>query len=154
MKITVRDQGNMCFEAEAESGSFTINCPQISPVEYFLGGIITCSATDMIQMPKKQGFEVENLEISGDALRNDQMPKKFNKLYLIYSFNSLAQDDMALKWVMASLETYCSTINTIRDSVKISYSVVHNGTIIADHKELISGGGNSTDFGDIGGCPA
>lgn len=154
MRVVVKDQGNMVFEAQTEKGSFTINAPQISPLEYFLGGLITCSATDMIVMPKKQGYEVENLEICGDVIRNETMPRKFNKLHLSYTFDSLAQDDLAIKWVMASLETYCSTVNTIRDSVKISYSVTHNGREIADHKELISGGGSNLNIGDIGGCPA
>lgn len=154
MKITVSHQEEMKFECQTERGSFVINCPEVSPIEYFLGSIITCSATDMILMPKNQGHEVTNLSVEGDGVRNEDHPKKFNTLHLIYSFDSDADDTIAARWVMASLETYCSTINTIRDSVKISYTIVHNGKTIRENENMISGGGSSLDMGDIGGCPS
>lgn len=154
MKVTVSHQDAMKFEAKTEKGSFVINCPEITPMEYFLGGIVACSATDMIMMPKQQGFEVRNLVIDSDAVRNEDFPKKFNTLHLDYSFDSDADDTVAARWVMASLETYCSTINTIRDSVKISYSITHNANKIRDNETMISGGGSTAAFGDIGGCPA
>ncbi len=61
---------------------------------------------------------------------------------------------MASRWVMASLETYCSTINTIRDTTEISYSVVHNGDVICENEKMISGGGTKIDLGKIESCPS
>ena len=52
MKISVSHQEGMKFEAKTEKSSFIIDCPVISPVEYFLSGVITCSATDIIMIPK------------------------------------------------------------------------------------------------------
>ena len=60
---------------------------------------------------------------------------------------------MAARFVMASLETYCSTINTIRDSVKISYTIIHNGKTIRENESMISGGGAKIDMGTIESCP-
>lgn len=154
MKVTITHQDAMKFEAKTEKGSFVINCPEITPVEYFLSGIITCSATDMILLPKNQGFTVTNLSVDGDAERNDDHPRKFNTLHLDYRFDSDADDTMAARWVMASLETYCSTINTIRDSVKISYSITHNGLTIRENEAMISGGGSGIDLGEIESCPS
>lgn len=154
MKVTVSHQDAMKFECKTEKGSFVIDCPEFSPIEYFLSSTITCSATDLILMPKNQGYEVTNLSVEGDGVRNEDHPRKFNTLHLDYSFDSDADDTTAARWVMASLETYCSTINTIRDSVKISYSIVHNGKTIREHETLISGGGSNIDMGDIGGCPS
>lgn len=154
MKVTVSHQDAMRFECKTEKGSFVIDCPQISPVEYFLSGLITCSASDIIMIPKSQGYEVSNLSVAGDAVRNESAPRKFNELHLEYRFDSDADDTTAARWVMASLETYCSTINTVRDSVRISYTIVHNGATIRDHATMISGGGSSVDFGEIGGCPS
>jgi len=152
MKVTISHQDEMRFEAKTEKSSFIIDCPVISPVEYFLSGIITCSASDMIAIPKSQGKKVTNLVIDGDVVRNDDHPRKFNTLDLIYRFDSDADDTTALHWVMASLETYCSTINTVRDSVKISYSIMHNGTMIRENEMMISGGGTAVDFGEIESC--
>lgn len=154
MKVTITHKDAMQFEAKTEKSSFIIDCPVITPVEYFLSGIITCSATDMILLPKNQGFAVTDLSIDGDAVRNDDHPRKFNTLHLDYSFNSDADDTMAARWVMASLETYCSTVNTIRDSVKISYSIRHNGKMIRENEEMISGGGSGIDLGEIESCPS
>lgn len=152
MKVTVSHLNGMKFEAKTEKSSFIIDCPIISPVEYFLAGIITCSATDMVLLPKNQGKTVSDLIIDGEVVRNEEQPRKFNLLHLTYKFNSDADDITASRWVMASLETYCSTINTIRDTTEISYSIVHNGNIICENEKMISGGGSKIDFGNIESC--
>ena len=154
MKVTISHLNEMKFEAKTDKSSFIIDCPQITPIEYFLAGIISCSATDMVLMPKNQNKTVSNLVIDGDALRNEDFPKKFNTLHLDYRFDSDADDIMAARWVMASLETYCSTINTIRDSVAVSYSVTHNGKKIKYNEKIISGGGFKIDMGKIERCPS
>lgn len=154
MKITVSHQDAMRFEAKTEKGSFIIDCPQISPIKYFLSGIIACSATDIIMLPQKQGCEVTNLQVDGEVVRNESAPRKFNSLHLEYRFDSDGDDTLAARWVMASLETYCSTINTIRDSVVITYTIKHNGKLIRENEKMISGGGSSVDFGSLQGCNA
>lgn len=154
MKITVSHQDAMRFEAKTEKSSFIIDCPQISPIEYFLSGIITCSATDIVMLPKQQGYEVTNLQVDGEVVRNEEAPKKFNSLHLEYRFDSNADDTLAARWVMASLETYCSTINTIRDTTAITYTIKHNGKTIRENEKMISGGGSAVDFGTLQGCNA
>lgn len=154
MKVSITHQDGMKFEAKTAKSSFIIDCPVISPVEYFLAGIITCSATDIILIPKNQGKTVTDLVVDGEVVRNETHPCKFNTLHLTYSFNSDGDDVIAARWVMASLETYCSTINTIRDTTKITYSITHNGKLIRENEEMISGGGSNIDMGDIQGCPA
>ncbi len=154
MQVRISHQEGMTFKAKTEKSEFIIDCPTISPVEYFLSGIICCSATDMVLLPKNQGYEVSDLEVNGEVVRNEDHPRKFNTLHLGYTFTSSADEDTAAKWVMASVETYCSTINTIRDSVKISYSITYNGKKIRDHVEMISGGGSAIDLGEIDACGA
>jgi len=154
MKITVSHLDSMRFEAKTDKSSFIIDCPQISPIEYFLSGIIGCSATDIVMLPKQQGFEVTNLQVEGEVVRNESAPKKFNSLHLEYRFDSNADDTLAARWVMASLETYCSTINTIRDTTTITYTIIHNGNTIRENETMISGGGSAVDFGSLQGCNA
>lgn len=154
MKVTITHQDAMKFEAKTAKSSFVIDCPIISPIEYFLSGIITCSATDIVLIPKNQGKTVTDLVVDGEVMRNEAHPCKFNTLHLTYNFNSDADDITAGRWVMASLETYCSTINTIRDTTKITYSITHNGNLIKENEEMISGGGSSIDMGKIESCPS
>lgn len=154
MKVSIAHLDGMKFEAKTAKGSFIIDCPVISPIEYFLAGIINCTATDIILIPKNQDKTVTNLVVDGEVNRNEAHPCKFNNLHLTYSFNSDADDIAAGRWVMASLETYCSTINTIRDTTKITYSVTHNGNLIKENEEMISGGGSNIDMGEIQSCPS
>ncbi len=154
MKVSIYHQDGMKFEAKTAKSSFIIDCPVISPIEYFLSGIITCSATDIILIPKNQGKTVTDLVVDGEVMRNEAQPCKFNTLHLTYSFNSDGDDVTAGRWVMASLETYCSTINTIRDTTDITYSITHNGVVIKENEEMISGGGSSIDMGEIEACPS
>jgi len=154
VKITITHQDAMKFEAKTTKSSFIIDCPTISPIEYFLSGIITCSATDIILIPKNQGKTVTNLVVDGEVLRAESHPCKFDTLHLTYSFDSDADDITASRWVMASVETYCSTINTIRDTTKITYDITHNGTLIKENQEMISGGGSNIDMGTIEACPS
>lgn len=154
MKVTITHQDGMKFEAKTPKSSFIIDCPVISPIDYFLSGIITCSATDIILMPKNQGKTVTNLVVDGEVVRAEPHPAKFETLHLTYSFDSDADDVTAARWAMASLETYCSTINTIRDTTKITYSITHNGNLIKENEEMISGGGSSIDMGEIESCPS
>jgi len=153
MKINVSHQSGMKFEAKTEKSSFVIDCPVISPLEYFLAGLITCSASDVVLLPQNQGKKISNLKVEGEVVRNETQPRKFNELYLTYSFDSDADDITAARWVMASLETYCSTVNTIRDTTAISYTIIHNGKTIRENEKMISGGGATIDLGKIESCP-
>jgi putative redox protein len=154
MKIEVNHKDAMKFEVKTAKSSFIIDCPVISPIEYFLSGLITCSASDMIVIPKNQDKTVSNLYVTGEVVRNEDHPKKFNTLHLEYVFDSDADDTMAARWVMASVETYCSTINTIRDTTVITYSITHNGKMIRENEVMISGGGSKIDMGEIESCPS
>ena len=154
MKITITHKDAMKFEAKTAKSSFIIDCPTISPIEYFLSGIITCSATDLIMMPKNQGKTVTDLVVDGEVVRAEPHPAKFITLHLTYNFNSDADDTTAARWVMASVETYCSTINTIRDTTSITYTITHNGNIIRENEQVISGGGSTIDMGEIEACPS
>ena len=154
MKVTISHVQGMKFEAKTASGAFIIDCPVISPIEYFLAGLIACTTSDIIVIPQNQNKTVTDLVVDGEVVRNEVAPKKFNSLHLAYSFNSDGDDVMAARWVMASLETYCSTINTIRDTTAITYSITHNGTLIKENEKMISGGGSTIDFGEIESCPS
>jgi len=155
MKVTISHLDEMRFEAKTDRGqSFIIDCPVISPIEYFLSGLIACTTSDLIAIPKKQGKTVTNLSVEGEVVRNETPPCKFNNLHLDYRFDSDTDDTTALRWVQGSIETYCSTLNTIRDTTKITYSVTHNGNVLRENEEIISGQGSSIDFGEIEACPS
>ena len=152
MKVVITHKEEMKFNANTGKEEFEINAKVISPLEYFLAGMITCSATDMIMLPKNQGFEVSDLEVSGEVVRSEEHPRKFTQIHLTYNFNSTADDQTAARWVMASTETYCSTINTVRDTSEISYTIIYNGKTLREKETMISGQGSKIDLGEIDAC--
>jgi putative redox protein len=136
------EPATMEFKAITSKSSFKIIPKEISPVEIFLSGLIACSATDMILLPSKQGFNISNLNILGDVIRNESLPKKFNEIHLIYKFDSNSDNLIARRWVLSTLETYCSTINTVRGVSNIYFSIEHNGKLIANKDSILSGENN------------
>ena len=152
MKVSIKHQDGMIFEAKTSKSSFIIDCPIISPIEYFLAGIISCSATDIVLISKSQDKIVTNLVVDGEVVRSETHPCKFNTLHLSYSFNSDGEDLLVKRWVMASLETYCSTINTIRDTTAISYTITNNSKLVCENEQMVSGGGSNIDMGKIESC--
>ena len=120
-------------------------------------GVATAKGKDAKKMADAVAILNEKhptLVVDGEVIRNESHPCKFNTLHLTYSFNSDADDTMASRWVMASLETYCSTINTIRDTTAITYSITHNSKLICENQQMISGGGSNIDMGEIESCPS
>jgi len=153
MQVTISHKvgdspATMILEAKTSKSSFEIKPSVISPVEYFLAGAISCSVTDMVMLPKNQGYEVSDIQIDGDVIRNDTPPRKFNEIHLKYIFNSNGDNLIARRWVLSTLETYCSTLNTLRGVSKISFSIVHNGELIADKDEIESGANSSNSISD------
>ena len=153
MQVTVlHKEGNspksMILEAKTSKSSFEIKPSVISPVEYFLAGAISCSVTDMVMLPKNHGYAISEIEVTGDVNRAETSPQKFNEVHLTYSFKSDGDDLLARRWVLSTLETYCSTLNTIRGVSKITFSIIHNGDQIANKNEIVSGETHFQPFSD------
>lgn len=108
---------------------------RISPLEYFALGLISCSGTDIANL----GKEVSSLQLKGMFERTDSAPYRYTDIHIIYTFNSAGSDDDAIKWVLSSLESYCTTVNSVRGVAKVFYSVIHNGKTIVDKRSIVSG---------------
>ena len=155
MHVSIKNTDGINFKATTSKTEFDVIPKEVSPIELFAVAIISCSGTDMVMLPQKQGFEVKNLDIGADIERNESYPQKFNTMHVTYSFESTADETTARRWVLSSLETYCSTINTVRSDVKVSYTINYNGKCLADRESLISGEGmklTAENAADIGGC--
>lgn len=151
MEVSIRHIGDKNFEAKGGSGSFVINPSEVSPLEYFAIGLISCSGVDIVSMAEKNGVALKGFSMRGEYERNEDFPKKFNTAHFIYDIACDADETTVKRWVMASIETYCSTMNTIRNCVDTSYTIILNGLKIAD-KTAIAKIGSEFATDDIGGC--
>jgi len=139
MKIKTRYIDEMKFEVTNDKTAMIIDAKEMSPVEVFTGAMITCSGVDVVHLAKKQGFELKKCEIEADVTKKDTYPQTFKEVTFIYDIESNADDVVAKRWVLSSLETYCSTINNIRNTAKIYYTIKHNGNVVAYKETILSG---------------
>ena len=137
--IKIRHIDDKKFEATNGKDILVIDTEKYSPVEMFITGMGNCSLFDVVELGKKHNIRNAKMEI--EYKRKDTFPKIFTEFHFIYSYESDADNTTAKRWVLSSLETYCSTINTVRATSKIYYTIKHNGETIAYKESIISGNG-------------
>ena len=152
MNVSIEYKGDMKFNASTTKSSFVIDCKEITPVEYIATSIIGCTGIDLVMMAKKDGFEVRNYNVNAEVIRQTTVPMKFSSVHIIYKFESDFDAVKAKRYIGASLESYCTTVNSIRDSVDISYTIIHNGITISENEKLISMNKIEEDDGFGGAC--
>lgn len=138
MNVSIEYLGDKKFKANTTKSSYVLDCKEITPVEYFATGIIGCTGIDLVMMAEKDGFEVRNYSVKAEIERTTSVPMKFTSMHIIYDFEGDFDATKAKRYIGASLESYCTTVNSIRDSVAVSYTIIQNGQMIADKETLMS----------------
>jgi putative redox protein len=141
MTVSLDYLGDKKFKAHTGKYSFLIDAAQITPVEYFAAGILGCTGVDIAAFAERDGYTLRNYSVEGQIERRMKPPLKFETLHILYRFDGRFDPQTARRYVLSSLESYCTTVNSIRDSVKITYSIIYNGESIAESEEILSGGG-------------
>lgn len=154
MNVSVEYLGEKKFKANTLKSSYTLDCKEITPVEYFATGIIGCTGIDLVMMAENDGYVVSNYKVSAEIERQNDVPMKLASMHIIYEFDGSFEATKAKRYILASLESYCTTVNSVRDSVKISYSIIHNGEKIADKESIVSGAGTLLEDGFGAACGA
>ncbi|NPA11069.1 MAG: OsmC family protein [Epsilonproteobacteria bacterium] len=138
--ISIRHIEGHRFEATNGKEVIIVDADKFSPVQHFITGLGNCTLFDVVDMAQKKGFEIE-ASIDVEYKRKDTFPKIFTEFHFIYKLKSNAQPIDAKRWVLSSLETYCSTINTVRATSKIFYTIILNDDTVAYKESIISGRG-------------
>ncbi len=138
MNVSVEYMGDKTFKANTLKSSFILDCKEITPVEYFATGIIGCTGIDLVMMAEKDGFEVRNYSVKAEIERTTSVPMKFASMHIIYDFEGDFDATKAKRYIGASLESYCTTVNSIRDSVCVSYTIIQNGETIVAKEALLN----------------
>ncbi|MDR2152633.1 MAG: OsmC family protein [Helicobacteraceae bacterium] len=146
MQVSLKQIGDLRFEATTSKGiKFDVNPKEhIGPLDYFTTATIACSAVDIATLPQKQGKTARNLSVNAEFDRSESPPYRFTSIHIVYSFDSDGADLDAKRWVLSSLESYSTTINTVRGAAKIYYSIAHNGELIVDRGAIASGESEAT----------
>jgi len=154
MNVSVEYLGEKKFKANTLKSSYILDCKEITPVEYFATGIIGCTGIDLVMMAENDGYIVSNYKVSAEIERSTSVPMKLDSMHITYTFEGAFDSAKAKRYILASLESYCTTVNSVRDSVEISYSIIYNGENIADKESISSGQGSLLEDGFGGACGA
>jgi len=130
MKIQIkRLNDEFLMEAQNETqntiriDSSTDGNPQgMSPMQLLLAGIGGCSTIDIISILKKQRQDFQDIQVSIEGNRVDDVPKVFNKIHLHYTVIGNLEADKVQKAIDLSLEKYCSVSKMLERTAQISYS--------------------------------
>jgi len=143
--IKIKHLGDHKYSANNGKDVIVIDPKKYSPVDYFITGIGNCSMFDVVELAKNKGYEIDEFNMQIEYERKSTYPKIFTEFHLIYDIVSQADAIDVRRWVLSSLETYCSTINTVRKVSKIYYTIKLNGEIIAYKEFIISGDVEDSD---------
>jgi len=143
MDITLDYRGDKTFEVHTLNDSFVLDCKRITPVEYFVSGLLGCTGIDLVMMAQKDGFEVRHYTVRGEVERKTTPPMKLASVHIVYRFDGDCEPIKAKRYILASLESYCTTVNSVRDSVNVYYTIEYNGEKIAEREAILSGQGSS-----------
>ncbi len=134
MKNSTRYISDHLYEATNDNGdSIQIDMREkdekkgFSPMELVLSAVSGCAVVDIVSMLKKKRKTVKDIVVETEGWRNEDYPKKFNKIHSRYILTSPDTNEEELaKVAKLTLDKYCSVASSL--NVKIDFSVaVING---------------------------
>jgi putative redox protein len=108
-------------DADAENGG-TDKGPR--PKLFLLLSLAGCTAMDVVSLLKKMRVEIDGLRIEAEGDMDDEIPKPFKSMRVIYIFRGkdLPMDKLE-KAVELSKEKYCGVSATLKNALPISYEI-------------------------------
>lgn len=123
---------NYLMEASNETGNTvqTDGSPAIGgsnqamrPMQLLLAAIGSCSSIDIISLLRKQRQELEDIQITVTADREEgKVPSLFKKIKVHYVLVGDIDEKKAERAVNISMEKYCSVALILRESAEIEWS--------------------------------
>ncbi len=131
MKANVKWTGHMSFVGESGSGHCVTmdGAPEAGgrnlsprPMEMVLIGLGGCSSFDIVQMLKKAGQDVRDVEIRLEAERADTEPAVFTRIrgHFVVSGHGIEEGEVR-KAVRASAEKHSSVSKMLEKTANIEY---------------------------------
>lgn len=136
MNVSLEYKGDKVFKANTSKSYYTLDIKDITPVEYFATSTIACTGIDLVIMSENDGYTIKDYKVSAQTIRSTSVPMKFESFHITYMVNADFPKGKAQEYIVSSLTKYSTTINTIRGTVDIRYSIILNGIKIINEKSL------------------
>jgi len=127
MNVSLKYLGENQFKAYTTKTNYLLDINKITPIEYFATSTIACTGIDLVILAEENGYSISDYEVSAQTIRSISTPMKFESFHITYIVNANFDKYEAKKFILASLSKYSTTINSIRKTVVIQYSIVLNG---------------------------
>jgi putative redox protein len=126
------------FEAKSETGNNAFmdvgvdiggHNKGVRPMQMLIMGLGGCSAIDIVMILKKQKQQIDDFEISIDALRdNGKDFSLWKKIDIHFKLTGKIEKDKAERAIQLSLSKYCSVSKTLEIAgATIQYQLSVNG---------------------------
>ena len=124
---------NQAFHYEAKAGEHVVNIDGNSaiggenkgarPMEILLMGVAGCASIDLglILKKQKQDLAAYSVEISG--VRDEDPAKAFNAVHLLFKLEGTIDEKKAKRAADLAVTKYCSAIQSLKKSIKITYEI-------------------------------
>ena len=141
MKISLKNdwKGKMSFETKIGNHTIVMDAAPdsggddsgVRPKPLILAALAGCTGMDVVSILAKMKVTYSKLSIITDGEINDEHPKKFNDINVIFSFegDNLPVDKIE-NAINLSKDKYCGVAATLKDSVRLTYQIMINGDIV------------------------
>lgn len=92
----------------------------LKPSDLLLLAVASCSTWDVITILTKQRQPLQSLEVTCTGDQAPDPPRAFTSLHLRYTIHGSVAANKVERAIALSLEKYCSVINTLDSSVKVT----------------------------------
>jgi putative redox protein len=131
-EINVRWNEKMAFTAELGEHKIVLDAasevggenkgPRPKPL--LMASLAGCTGMDVVSILEKMKVKLKSFNVKVVGEINEEHPKKYNEIKVIYEFSG---DDLDMeklkKAVKLSEEKYCGVIATLRGSVKLNFEI-------------------------------
>lgn len=128
--------GGMAFETEMNGHKIYIDADESvggkdtgpRPKALMMLALAGCTGMDVVSILRKMRVEYEGLSIAVDAELDDEFPKPYTSMKVIYKFTGKNLPlDKIQKAVDLSKERYCGVSANYKDSFPVAHEILING---------------------------
>lgn len=131
-KINLDWVDSMEFVTDMDGHKITIDAPEESggknkgarPKPLMMLALAGCTGMDVVSILKKMKVDIDGLSIEVEGDMDDDPPKAFNSMHVIYNFkgNNLPEDKIK-KAVDLSKDKYCGVSAVLKKAIQITYKI-------------------------------
>ena len=97
----------------------------LSPTELLLSAVAGCAVVDIVSMLKKKRKTVKDITVETEGWRNEDHPRRFNKIHSKYILISPDTSEEELsKVAKLTLDKYCSVASSLNVEIEFSVEIV------------------------------